>query len=180
MFKKFVCLPVFLFSLNAQGNMPLEQKEQKAEMMFDYKSQNEEFWKKHLKPEVLNICRLKGTEQAGSGQYDQFYEKGTYFCACCGGDYPLFSSEAKFDSKTGWPSFWQPFNDKSLELREESLLKRIFGPRTEVLCARCGSHLGHVFDDGPTEHGGKRYCMNSLALHFTKEGQSPQRLYSVE
>lgn len=166
-----------LFSLNLNADTP---KPNEAKMSFDYKKQKDDFWKKHLKPEVLNVCRLKGTEPAGSGQYDKFYKDGTYYCACCGGDYPLFSSKSKFDSKTGWPSFWEPFNAESVELREESFLRRILGPRTEVLCARCESHLGHVFDDGPKDHGGKRFCMNSVALHFVPEGESPKRLYEVE
>lgn len=164
----FFCLLILPINLQAENKSQLE-----APVSFDFKKQSDEFWKKNLKPEVYNICRMKGTEPAFSGQYDKFYEEGIYYCACCGGDHPLFASSTKFDSGTGWPSFWAPFNDKSVELKEESFLKRIFGPRTEVLCARCGAHLGHVFDDGPKGHTGKRYCMNSLALSFTSKGEVP-------
>lgn len=133
----------------------------------DYKQLPDSYWQTTLKPEVYHICRQKGTEPAHTGQYDKLYKQGVYNCACCGGDYPLFSSEAKFDSGTGWPSFWAPIDLSHVSLKEDKsgLIGSLF-PRTEVQCARCGSHLGHVFNDGPKEHSGKRYCMNSLALHF--------------
>jgi peptide-methionine (R)-S-oxide reductase len=139
--------------------------------MFDFKDQKAEFWKKHLSPEVHNICRESGTERAFSGKYDKFYEKGIYHCNCCGGDHPLFSSEAKYDSKTGWPSFWEPINKSSITMTEEKNIFSIFAPRVEVSCSRCGAHLGHVFDDGPKDKTSKRFCMNSLALHFVPEGE---------
>lgn len=133
----------------------------------DYKNLPDSYWQTHLKPEVYNICRQKGTEPAHSGTYDKLYAQGTYNCACCGGDYPLFSSETKFDSGTGWPSFWAPVDLTHLTLQlDKSGITGFFFPRIEVLCGRCGGHLGHVFDDGPKEHTGKRYCMNSLALQF--------------
>lgn len=136
-------------------------KEKDYTMTFDYKKQTDEFWKKHLSGEAYHICRARGTEVAGTGQYDKFYEEGTYHCACCRGDFPLFSSETKFDSGTGWPSFYAPFDEKSVALQEDDRLihKYIYGARVEVLRARCGSHLGHVFEDGPKPTG-KRYCMN--------------------
>lgn len=150
-------------------------------MTVDYKSQPDEFWKKHLKPEVYHICRKKGTEAAGSGEYDHFYEKGVYYCACCGGDHPVYKSEAKFDSGTGWPSFWEPYSPASVTLKEDR--SGLIGwalPRTEVVCSRCGGHLGHVFNDGPKEHTGLRYCMNSLALVFVPEGKEPQHKLEEE
>ena len=91
--------------------------------MFDFKNQTQAFWQKHLKSEVYNICRESGTERAFSGEYDKFYEKGTYHCNCCGGDHPLFASETKYDSGTGWPSFWTPITKSSVTLTEE---KRLF------------------------------------------------------
>ena len=141
-------------------------------MRIDYKNKTDVFWKKHLKPEVYNICRQKGTERAGSGKYNHFYEKGTYYCACCGGDHAIYKSDAKFDSGTGWPSFWEPVSSTSVTVKEdrEGLTGWIF-PRSEVTCSRCGAHLGHVFNDGPKEHTGLRYCMNSMALTFVPDGE---------
>ena len=152
-------------------------KKGSAPVSIDYKHKTDDFWKGHLSPEVYHICRQKGTELAGSGKYDHFYEKGTYYCACCGGDYPLYSSEAKYDSHTGWPSFWEPISATNVTEKEDrgGLTGWAF-PRTEIVCSRCGGHLGHVFKDGPKEHGGLRYCMNSLALTFVPEGEQPRNL----
>ena len=143
-------------------------------MTTEYKSKSDDFWKQHLQPEVYNICRQKGTEAPRSGKYDHFYEKGTYYCACCGGDHAVYKSETKFDSGTGWPSFWDTIPDSVTLKEDRSGLIGWALPRTEVVCSRCGGHLGHVFDDGPKEHTGKRYCMNSTALSFVPEGQDPK------
>lgn len=157
------------------------EKKDKAVAIFDYKNQSDEFWKEKLKPAVHNICRLQGTERAFSGDYDAFYKKGVYCCACCGGDFPLYSSEAKYDSKTGWPSFWEPIDAQSVSYREDKgFLDYFIGPRTEVVCGRCDSHLGHVFSDGPQEKTGQRHCINSLALVFVPEGQQPKRTFSID
>lgn len=122
-----------------------------------------EEWRKLLTPAQFNVLREHGTERAFSHPYDKLYAKGTFACAGC--DLPLFSSTAKFDSRTGWPSFWKPL-DSAVETREDRTLWIMV--RTEVHCRRCGGHLGHVFDDGPKPTG-LRYCMNGVAMKFVPE-----------
>ena len=128
---------------------------------FDVAMSDDE-WKKKLTPEQFHVLRKHGTERAGTSPLDHFYEPGTYFCAGCGA--PLFDSDTKFNSGSGWPSFYVP-KDGAVETTTD---RSFFMVRTEVHCQKCGGHLGHVFDDGPKPTG-QRYCMNGCALDFKPE-----------
>jgi peptide-methionine (R)-S-oxide reductase len=130
-------------------------------------TKTEEQWRKQLTPEQFHILREKGTERAFSGKLWDNHEAGVYRCAACG--QVLFSSDTKFESGTGWPSFFQPASPAAVQLHEDNSL---FMSRTEVVCSRCGGHLGHVFPDGP-EPTGQRYCMNSASLSFEKAAKKP-------
>jgi peptide-methionine (R)-S-oxide reductase len=127
---------------------------------------SEDEWKKILSPEEFLVLRKKGTEPPFSGKYVHETKQGVYVCAGCGN--LLFSSETKFDSGTGWPSFYVPVSTDAVMLKPD---RSLFMKRTEVICGRCGGHLGHVFDDGPAPTG-QRYCMNSVSLRFVKKQKS--------
>ena len=127
-------------------------------------------WRAQLSPDAYRVARKHGTERAFSGEYHDSKVKGRYDCICCG--QPLFSSDTKFDSGTGWPSYWAPIDEAAVIEKKD---RSFFMVRTEVLCSKCDAHLGHVFPDGPAPTG-QRYCMNSVSLKLTSkdEGESAE------
>ncbi|MDA1140592.1 MAG: peptide-methionine (R)-S-oxide reductase MsrB [Planctomycetota bacterium] len=134
--------------------------------MADKITKTDKEWQEQLSKASYQVTRKHGTERSFSGEYHDCKDKGIYKCICCG--QPLFSSETKFDSGTGWPSFWQPLETGNVEEQED---RSFFSVRTEVHCSRCDSHLGHVFNDGP-QPTGLRYCMNSVSLNLERDSKA--------
>lgn len=156
--KNFILLVVAVFTFSSCHSQ--EKKEKPAKQMTTKVQKTDAEWKKELTPEQYEVLRNKGTERAFTGEYYNHFEKGDYVCAACGN--VLFHSNAKFDSDCGWPSFDQAIKG-SVTYKEDNS----FGmTRTEVMCAKCGGHLGHVFDDGPAATTGKRFCTNSVSIKF--------------
>lgn len=159
--KKIVLILTVLLTLTSCQSQ--QNKQNTTEAKSTPVTKTEEDWKRELTPEQYNILREKGTERPFTGEYWNHFEKGKYVCAACGN--VLFDSDAKFVSDCGWPSF-----DKAIKGSVIYKTDTSFGmERTEVMCAKCGGHLGHVFDDGPEETTGKRFCTNSASIEFVKK-----------
>jgi peptide-methionine (R)-S-oxide reductase len=151
------------FSLGETASQKREDKKAPKSKGVEKLTKTDAEWKQSLTPEQYAVMREKGTERPFTSELNTIHEEGTFECAACG--LPLFSSKAKFDSGTGWPSFYEPIAKENVD---EETDRSLWETRTEVLCARCGGHLGHVFPDGPKPTG-LRYCMNGVALKFKQQ-----------
>lgn len=165
----YFTVPVNGTDVKFQNNFPLDSLTNQKDAAMDNVNLSEAEWKKRLTPEQYRVLREKGTERPFTGIYWDNTEKGTYRCAACGNE--LFSSDTKFDAGCGWPSFYDVKSSSAIELRKDTSFGML---RYEVICKKCGSHLGHVFDDGPAPTN-LRYCINSASLHFEKADSSKEK-----
>lgn len=156
--KLFILIVIIFIGCKGQNN-----NINKNEPAMNKKNKTEAEWREILTPEEYEVLRNKGTERPFTGKYYKHFEKGVYVCAAC--EAPLFTSDAKFDSECGWPSFDQSIEGSVIYYQDNSYGMK----RTEVVCANCGGHLGHVFNDGPRETTGQRYCTNSVSIKFIPE-----------
>lgn len=163
MINRSLILSFFLLSFACQSQIQQKDKTKTKEEMTYKINKSETDWKKKLSPAQFHILREKGTERPGTGEYNLHFEKGAYVCAGC--DTPLFESDNKYESHCGWPSFDDAIPGTVVYQDDSSVGMH----RIEIVCANCGGHLGHIFDDGPQETTGKRYCVNSMSLEFKKE-----------
>jgi len=154
---------IFVFFISCNSKAQNSKTNNKKEMMTYKVNKTNDEWKDVLSPAQFHVIREKGTERPGTGEYNLHFKEGTYACAACGT--LLFESNTKYESHCGWPSFDEAI-EGTIEYKKDTSLSRI---RTEILCANCGGHLGHIFDDGPQETTGKRFCVNSLSLDFKKK-----------
>lgn len=156
----FFCIFVSACVAQQDPKKTLSKKEQTPIEMSEKVIKTDEEWRKELTPEQYYVLRQKGTERPGTGEYNMHFEKGTYFCSGCNA--PLFKSDSKFEAHCGWPSFDAAISDSAII----EIVDKSHGMiRTEIVCAKCDGHIGHVFDDGPTESG-LRYCVNSVSIEF--------------
>jgi peptide-methionine (R)-S-oxide reductase len=159
--KNYLLLVLLVFAVSCNGNAQRDQEEKKYPV-----TKTEAEWKAELSPQEFQVLRKKGTEPAFSSELNDIEEPGTFVCAACGN--ALYRTENKFDSGTGWPSFDRPIDEDSVDYRPD----KINGySATEVVCANCGGHLGHVFNDGPKETTGKRHCINGIAMDFIPDNE---------
>ncbi len=162
--KVAVLLSIFYICQTAKAEETSVMSNSKNNSSEDLRQKDDSYWKDKLSPEQFSVCREAGTERPFTGKYWDEKRPGMYYCSACGAK--LFSSETKYDSGSGWPSFYDVADKNAVELKRDISHGMI---RTEVICKKCGAHLGHVFDDGPRETTGKRYCINSVSLLHEKD-----------